>query len=241
MWHESLICLDYSKVISWLAEFNDICSTQTTVLSRSRCLARTCTVNFANCYVCLTQTECPESESTRYSAHSTFNCDRERTEQVVPSAKMIISRNAWICIGAAVVLTGITCAIVFSSGSDSQTANLTAGGSSVLLQVPLVDGHNDLPHNLYSLLNNQLETFHFDSDLRKDTLWGVSNSSHTDLPRLRDGRVGGQFWVAYVSCKTQHKDAVERTMQQIDVIKRLIKAYPDHLQYATTADGKISL
>jgi len=41
-----------------------------------------------------------------------------------------------------------------------------------------------------------------------------------------------------VGCTSQFKDAVEQTMEQIDVIKRLIRAYPDDLQYATSAEGK---
>lgn len=150
---------------------------------------------------------------------------------------MTLTKRSLFYIGASVTLAIITCAIVLPI-TLSGSAGLRSGGSSVLYQVPLIDGHNDLPHNLYALLGNQLDQFKFDSDLTKDPLWGPKNYSHTDLPRLRTGRVGAQFWVAYVSCKTQHKDAVERTMQQIDVIKRLIKAYPDDLQYATTADGR---
>jgi hypothetical protein len=50
-----------------------------------------------------------------------------------------------------------------------------------------------------------------------------------------------QFWVAFVGCSSQFKDAVEETMEQIDVIKRLIRAYPDDLQYATSAQGKYQL
>jgi membrane dipeptidase len=43
--------------------------------------------------------------------------------------------------------------------------------------------------------------------------------------------------VAYVPCKSQYKDAVKQTLEQIDVIKRLIKKYPGHLKFVTTADG----
>lgn len=135
------------------------------------------------------------------------------------------------------VIVALICAIVLPLTSSSNSEELASEGSSVLYEVPLIDGHNDLPHNLYSLLGNQLDKFKFDSDLQKDPFWGPRNNTHTDLPRLHNGRVGGQFWVAYVACKTQHKDAVERTMQQIDVIKRLIGSYPNDLQYATTADG----
>jgi membrane dipeptidase len=47
--------------------------------------------------------------------------------------------------------------------------------------------------------------------------------------------------VAYVSCDSQYKDAVEQTLEQIDVIKRLIQKYSDHLELVTTSDGKIKV
>lgn len=99
-----------------------------------------------------------------------------------------------------------------------------------------------------------LENFNFSSDLRQNPKWQVS-SSHTDLLRLKQGKVGGQvsenyfafdvtvwnkrciflkFWVAYVGCETNHKDAVERTLEQIDVIKRLVDRYSDSMQLVTT-------
>jgi membrane dipeptidase len=108
-------------------------------------------------------------------------------------------------------------------------------GSFILDEVPLIDTHNDLPWNIYSQENNQLTRFDFDSDLKLNPRWQIE-SSFTDIPRLREGKVGGQFWVAYVSCTNNYKDAVERTMEQIDVIKRLISKYPRDLMYVTEAD-----
>lgn len=153
-------------------------------------------------------------------------------------------KKVWVFLGTAAIFVAMACALILpmtlgDHSSDSEPNNRQEfKGSSVLDYVPLIDGHNDLPHNLYRLLGNQIDKFNFDSDLKTDPLFGPTPSSHTDLPRLRTGKVGGQFWVAYVPCTTQHRDAVERTMAQIDVIKRLIKAYPNDLQYATTADGK---
>jgi membrane dipeptidase len=46
-----------------------------------------------------------------------------------------------------------------------------------------------------------------------------------------------KFWVAYVGCDTSYKDAVERTIEQIDIAKRLIQKYPDDLKYVTESDG----
>lgn len=107
----------------------------------------------------------------------------------------------------------------------------------VLDEVPLIDGHNDLPHNLYDIRQNQINDFDFSQDLTLDPIWSSYNTTHTDLPRLRQGKIGVQFWVAYVTCKTQYHDAVERTLEQIDVMKRLIDKYPNDLKYTTTTDG----
>lgn len=126
---------------------------------------------------------------------------------------------------------------VFKSKDDEKEtkADEPFKGSDVLDEVPLIDGHNDLPYNLYTQEKNQLENFNFDSDLRLNPKWQIK-SSFTDLPRLRQGKLGGQFWVAYVGCTRNYKDAVERTLEQIDVIKRLIKKYPNDMKYVTEAD-----
>ncbi|KAF5296584.1 hypothetical protein FQR65_LT10237 [Abscondita terminalis] len=107
----------------------------------------------------------------------------------------------------------------------------------ILDEVPLIDGHNDLAYNLYDLVQNNLTNFHFENDLSQDEVWGTKNcnSCFTDLPRLRKGKVAAQFWAAYVSCDTQYKDALEKTVEQIDVIKRLVKKYPKDLIFATSA------
>ncbi|XP_076376927.1 dipeptidase 1 isoform X2 [Megalopta genalis] len=113
----------------------------------------------------------------------------------------------------------------------------TFKGSDVLDTVPIIDGHNDLPYNLYAKLNNRLTDFKFDNDLTNDSKWGghACRSCFTDLPRLRAGKVGGQFWAAYVSCNSHYKDAVQLTLRQIDVIKRLVEKYPNDLQFVTEA------
>lgn len=90
---------------------------------------------------------------------------------------------------------------------------------------------------MYLIEQEQINDFAFDSDLKLNPKWGGSNHSHTDLPRIREGKLGGQFWVAYGSCGGNYKDAVERTIESIDVLKRLINKYPNDLKYVTTADG----
>jgi membrane dipeptidase len=59
---------------------------------------------------------------------------------------------------------------------------------------------------------------------------------HTDLTRLKAGQVGAQFWSVYVPHNDDEAEAVQQTIEQIDVTKRLIARYPGELRYATTAD-----
>ncbi|KAG5679696.1 hypothetical protein PVAND_009249 [Polypedilum vanderplanki] len=107
----------------------------------------------------------------------------------------------------------------------------------VLREVPLIDGHNDLPWNIRKFLKNQLREFRFGEDLRGITPWSTSSWSHTDLRRLKEGMVSAQFWSAYAPCSSQHLDAVQLTLEQIDLIRRLVLLYPQHMALATSADG----
>nr|CAD7443883.1 unnamed protein product [Timema bartmani] len=93
--------------------------------------------------------------------------------------------------------------------------------------------HNDLPWNLRKFLHNQLSKFPFHEDLRQLEPWSDSPWSHTDLHRLRQG----MFWSAYVPCGSQYLDSVQLTLEQIDVIRRLVDKYPNHMKLVTTAEG----
>ena len=59
---------------------------------------------------------------------------------------------------------------------------------------------------------------------------------HTDIPRLRAGGVGGQFWSVYVPAGLEPVEAAKATFEQIDVVKRMVAAHPDVFELATTAD-----
>lgn len=96
----------------------------------------------------------------------------------------------------------------------------------------LIDGHNDLPWQMYKNEQNVLANINLYTDMR--LRWPIS---HTDIPRLRTGKVGGQFWALYVQCATNYKDAVRASLDQIDVIKRFVKQYNDTFTFVTTAQG----
>ncbi|XP_066249956.1 dipeptidase 1-like [Euwallacea similis] len=105
----------------------------------------------------------------------------------------------------------------------------------LLKDSPLVDGHNDLPWNLRKFEHNQLNRLNL-SRIRSDEPWSSSKWSHTDLPKLIAGKIGAQFWSAYVPCKAQHKDAVQVTLEQIDAIERLVQREALYMQLAKTAE-----
>lgn len=145
------------------------------------------------------------------------------------------------------LVTAILVGIVVPSALKKSNGSPTSEGMSyedrlaivqrILSEVPLVDGHNDLPWNIRKFIHNQLSSFNFSSDLRTVEPWSKSNWSQTDLPRLKKGMVGAQFWSAYVPCGAQFLDAVQLTMEQIDVINRLISLYNLDLQLATSVKG----
>jgi membrane dipeptidase len=100
----------------------------------------------------------------------------------------------------------------------------------ILEEVPLIDGHNDVPIQYRNRAGYKLSQI----DLMNTS--ELERPMHTDIPRLREGRVGGQFWSVYVSPDTPESESVQATMEQIDFVYRMIEHYPDHLELALTAD-----
>jgi membrane dipeptidase len=91
--------------------------------------------------------------------------------------------------------------------------------------MPIIDGHNDLPMQLRARCG-----------YRVDRLDEPRPELHTDLPRLRAGRVGGQFWSVFVPGDLGEPEAVVATMEQIDAVYRMAAAYPADLAIAYSAD-----
>lgn len=110
----------------------------------------------------------------------------------------------------------------------------------IVLKLFLIRSHNGLANNLLVLEKNQLNDFDF-KNLTGNAHWNNATNkygSNTDLIRLDGGKVRGQFWSAHVECGST--SAVLQTLEQIDVIKRLIDKYPEAMALATDHDGKIS-
>lgn len=124
---------------------------------------------------------------------------------------------------------------VLPAGSTAQDADagLVARARKLLDEVPLVDGHNDLPWELRQQAKSRVAAI----DLRGDTrhLADPYKPLHTDIPRLRKGGVGAQFWSVYVPVRIQGGAAVQATFEQIDIVHRLARHYPEAFEVALTA------
>lgn len=100
----------------------------------------------------------------------------------------------------------------------------------ILREVPLIDGHNDLPYQFEKRARGHMDHI----DLHADQT-GLTPSLHTDIARMRKGQVGAQFWSVYVPADLQGADATRATMEQIDVVHRMIERYPDTFELALSA------
>jgi membrane dipeptidase len=101
-----------------------------------------------------------------------------------------------------------------------------AAARDLLRRVPLVDGHNDLPWAIRA---------GFGSDPVLAALTRPVRETQTDLPRLSEGGVAAQFWSVYVPGTLTGDAAVTAVLEQIDIVHRMIQAYPEHLELALTA------
>ena len=100
----------------------------------------------------------------------------------------------------------------------------------ILESVPLIDGHNDIPWQYRTRVDNHLDRIDF-----RDTR-GLEPPMHTDLGRLEASHLGGQFWSVYIPTDMAGPGAARAVLEQIDVVHRLAERYPAKLEMAYTAD-----
>jgi len=109
-------------------------------------------------------------------------------------------------------------------------AAIAARVAKIVATAPVIDGHNDLPWELRTRANPDGSFI----DIARDTD-KLANPLHTDIARLRRGGVGAQFWSVWVPVSLQGGAAVQATLEQIDVVKRMAARYPRDFALATTA------
>lgn len=115
--------------------------------------------------------------------------------------------------------------IVFYAPKDPQPTETYLGQANrILAEAPLVDGHNDLPYVIRERFGRNVEGH----DLT------VVAEGDTDIPRLRKGGVGTQFWSVYVPSSLSKLDAMRNQLEQFDIAHRLVNLYPDDFMLATS-------
>jgi len=123
------------------------------------------------------------------------------------------------------VLILLTVPAVTLTQAPQGDAALLTRAKALHKQVPLIDGHNDYP---WALRENAA------SDLDKIDISRPQPTIMTDIARLRAGGVGGQFWSVYVPADDPRP--VTSTLEQIDIVHRMMRKYPDTFELALTAD-----
>jgi membrane dipeptidase len=105
----------------------------------------------------------------------------------------------------------------------------------ILKATPLIDGHNDIAEQLAENYHRDITGLANGTDQRPD------HPLMTDMARLHAGRVGGQFWSVYIDGTITGDAAIRETLEQIDIVRRMIAAYPNDLEQAFTADDVVRI
>lgn len=118
----------------------------------------------------------------------------------------------------------VTAGCVAAAQEDPHLARAKA----VLEANPLIDGHNDLPWAIREYADAPHDVLAYDITRR--------TPGHTDIARLREGMVGAQFWSVYIPSDLQPDEFVRVQLEQIDIARQVIDAYPETFALAGTAD-----
>lgn len=123
--------------------------------------------------------------------------------------------------------------LVVVGGCAHPSESLRARALRIQREAPLIDGHNDLPWEIRKQAGGDLGKMDFRTKL---------TSTQTDLPRLKAGGVGGVFFAAYLPYSAfEHGMAARMTIEQIDLIHRMVEHAPNELEFARTADDVVRI
>jgi membrane dipeptidase len=125
----------------------------------------------------------------------------------------------------------LACAPLGAQAQLAPTAQEMRRIDRILSRTPLIDGHNDLPDQILEHYGGELARI----DLRRDTRTLVV-PLQTDIPRLRQGRVGAQFWSVYVPADLAGAEAAQAVEIQIDIVQQMLAQHADVFEFAGSAD-----
>jgi membrane dipeptidase len=121
-------------------------------------------------------------------------------------------------------------ALLAAISSPSFATDYQARVAKILKATPMIDGHNDWAE----VLREREGEGRWTLDLRQ-ALGSRPIPYNTDIARLRQGLVGGQFWSVYVDAGLPPLEQVKETLEQIDLVKDFVARYPDTFALARTA------
>lgn len=133
-------------------------------------------------------------------------------------------------VAAMVVATGLASGIVNSAAAQTPDEHM-ATARRVLSGTPLFDGHNDLPWAIREFESAPHDVAAY--DLRTRT------PGHTDIPRLREGMLGAQFWSVYIPADAVEEGAAKTQLEQIDIAKQIFARYPDVFEETLTPEAAV--
>jgi membrane dipeptidase len=134
------------------------------------------------------------------------------------------------------LLLAVTAALMAAPASAQQIdPKVKARIDRILKATPLIDGHNDIAEQLSENYKRHIDGLASGTDQRQP------HPLMTDMARLRQGRVGGQFWSVYINGALTGDAAIRETIEQIDLVRRMIEAYPSDLELARTADDVVRI
>ena len=133
------------------------------------------------------------------------------------------------------ILAAAAIAIAVPASAQSIDPKVKARIDRILKATPLIDGHNDIAEQLSESHQSSV------ANLASGTAAWPDHPLMTDMARLHAGRVGGQFWSVYIDGSVIGDEAIRQTIAQIDIVDRMIAAYPRDLERALTADDIVRI
>ncbi|MEQ1707326.1 MAG: dipeptidase [Terricaulis sp.] len=137
---------------------------------------------------------------------------------------------------APLLALALLCAPSLVFAQPAITAQQQSRIQRILARTPLIDGHNDFAEQVHDQYGGNLSRIDLTSDTRT-----LSFPLHTDIARLRQGRVGAQFWSVYVPAELQGAASAEAVHVQIDVIRQMVAEHRDVFELAQTADDIVRI
>ena len=133
------------------------------------------------------------------------------------------------------LLCGFAVQAHHASWGSASEAEYAVRAQRVLAASPLIDGHNDLPWEIRERFKGDWSAFDLHGDTSKLAHAAGASPLMTDIPRLRTGGVGAQFWSVWVPSDLPGPEAVQITTEQIDLVKTMTARYADTFVFARTS------